>query len=142
MTTDSLIDTGLIKAYEATNFHVSVNPEFILNINNPSGELQGIYKIHHLNCAAFITAWNPFSKPLSKTENIERNAKLKQELTNQCYLLLDGYGQHPLKEWPAEDSFLVLGLDLEQAKALGVKYEQNAVVWCDYDSIPKLILLR
>ena len=142
MSINSLIDTGLIKAYEATNFHVSVNPKFILNINKSSGELQKLYKMHHLNCAAFITAWNPFSKPLSKTENIERNAQLKHELTNQGYLLLDGNGQDPLKEWPAEDSYLVLGLGLEQAKALGIQYEQNAVVWCNSDAIPKLILLR
>jgi hypothetical protein len=142
MSTNSVIDTGLIKAYEATNFHVSVNPEFILNINKPSAELQKLYKMRHVNCAAFITAWNPFSKSLSETENIKRNAQLQRELSTQGHVILNGYGQDPLKEWPAEDSYLVLGLGLEQAKALGIQYEQNAVVWCDIDAIPKLILLR
>jgi hypothetical protein len=35
-----------------------------------------------------------------------------------------------------------LGLSLEAAKALGKKYDQNAVVWCGPDAIPELVLLR
>ncbi len=35
-----------------------------------------------------------------------------------------------------------LGLPLEEARALGNEFEQNAIVWSGPDAVPKLILLR
>ena len=32
-------------------------------------------------------------------------------------------------------------MGLEEAKVLGCRYEQNAVVWCGVDAVPQLILL-
>lgn len=142
MTTKSLISQDLISAYETTNFHVSAEPDFILTVNKHNIELQNFYEEHNVLSAAFITAWNPFSNTLSQAQNIERNSQLQKEFINQGYDFLNGYGQHPLKDWPAEESYLVLRLGLEDAKVIGAKYEQNAIVWCDSDAIPQLILLR
>ncbi|TXH37992.1 MAG: DUF3293 domain-containing protein [Burkholderiaceae bacterium] len=44
-------------------------------------------------------------------------------------------------QWPGEDSFLVLGINLEAVKTLGRRFGQNAVLWCDATAIPQLILL-
>ncbi|UUZ55406.1 DUF3293 domain-containing protein [Massilia sp. H-1] len=48
----------------------------------------------------------------------------------------------PKREWPSEPSFLVRGLSLEDASALGRQLRQNAIVWCGADLVPQLILLR
>ncbi len=51
-------------------------------------------------------------------------------------------GQHPSNSWAGEESFLVFGVSLEAAKALGRRFEQNAIVWSAADAVPQLILLR
>lgn len=71
-----------------------------------------------------------------------RQEDLANELKQRSLIFIDGIGQHPSKEWPGEPSYLVFGLKLEAAKTLGVKYEQNAIIWTGSDAVPQLILLR
>lgn len=142
MTEQTTLSTDLISAYEVTNFHVKAQPAFILNIGKVSEELKFLFKQNNVFSAAFITAWNPYSKSLSEDENNSRNELLKRELITHSLKFLDGFGQDPAGEWAGEDSFLVLGIGLEAAKKLGNQFEQNAIVWLDEDAVPKLILLR
>jgi hypothetical protein len=37
---------------------------------------------------------------------------------------------------------LILGLDLEAARTLGNRMEQNAIVWIGADAVPELVLLK
>jgi hypothetical protein len=56
---------------------------------------------------------------------------------------MDGISQHPTCEWPAEPSYLVFDVSREAAaKALGVRFEQNAIVWSGAGEVPELILFR
>ena len=136
------LNKDLISSYEVTNFHVKAEPAFTLNVGRLSSELKALFKQNDANNAAFITAWNPYSKSLSDEENQARNDQLKNELIIRSLKFIDGFGQDPLGQWSGEDSFLVLGIDLEASKTLGIQFEQNAIVWSDSDAIPKLILLR
>ena len=142
MKTKSVLDQDLISAYEVTNFHVQSEPAFTLNVGKVSEELKALFKQNNVTSAAFITAWNPYSKSLSDKENQSRNEQLKHELNIRSLKFLDGFGQDPLGQWSGEDSFLVLGIELEASKKLGIQFEQNAIVWTDKDAIPQLILLR
>ena len=139
---ESILDIDLISAYEVTNFHVKAEPAFTLNVGKASEELKALFKQNKVTSAAFITAWNPYSKSLSVKENQARNDQLKNELIIRSLKFIDGFGQDPLGQWSGEDSFLVLGIDLEASKKLGNQFEQNAIVWMDEDAVPKLILLR
>ena len=139
---ESILDIDLISAYEVTNFHVKAEPAFTLNVGKGSEELKTLFKQNKVTSAAFITAWNPYSKSLSVKENQARNDQLKNELIIRSLKIIDGFGQDPLGQWSGEDSFLVLGIDLEASKKLGNQFEQNAIVWLDIDAIPKLILLK
>jgi hypothetical protein len=142
MNEESKLAPDLINAYEVTNFHVKAEPAFTLNVGKVSEELKAIFKKNNLTSAAFITAWNPYSKSLSEEENQARNDQLKNELIIRSLKFIDGFGQDPLGQWSVEDSFLVFGIDLEASKKLGIQFEQNAIVWSDIDAVPKLILLR
>ena len=142
MTEQSQLAPDLISAYKVTNFHVKADPDFTLNVGKVSEELKELLKQNRVESAAFITAWNPYSKPLSDEENQSRNEQLKNELIIRSLKFIDGFGQDPLGQWAGEDSFLVLGIELEASKKLGVQFEQNAIVWSDKDTIPQLILLR
>lgn len=142
MTKNSILEPDLILAYKATNFHVKADPAFILNVGKVSDELKSLYKKYNISNAAFITAWNPYSKSLSDDENRVGNEQLKNELNIRSLNFIDGFGQDPQGQWAGEDSFLVLGINLEASKKLGIQFAQNAIVWSDTDAVPKLILLR
>lgn len=141
MLNETTLDSDIIEAYQATDFQVNAEQPFTLNIGIPSQPLEVLYKSSRVNSATFITAYNPFSQPLSEDENRLRNGKLIDEIKQRSLKFIAGIGQDPERKWPGEDSILVLGLGLEAAKALGKHYEQNAIVWCDADAVPQLILL-
>jgi hypothetical protein len=140
---DTNLKTDLISAYENTNFVVSSTPEpFILNIDVVSVDLQFLYSQYAVQTASFITAYNPFSETLSKTDNEIAQQRLLEDIEKSGYLYLRGIGSDPSGEWEGEPSFLILGISKELALELGTKFKQNAIVWSSKDCVPKLLLLR
>ena len=138
----STIPPYLIKAYFETNYVVKSSPEIVLNIGKQSSSVMGLHLKFNVNCSAFITAFNPYSKQLNDHENSQRNKNLTDYLSANKFIFIEGLGIHPSNEWPGEPSFLVLGMNYQSAKAIAIRYEQNAVVMIDQDSIPKLVLMR
>ena len=137
----SKILSATINAYLETDYRVFSNPPFILRIKQVSEPLAELFQQHKTNCAAFITACNPFSRKLDEAANAARQSELTKELTQRSLSFIEGEGRHPSGEW-TEPGYLVLGLSLDEARALGRQYEQNAVVWCGADAVPELALLR
>jgi hypothetical protein len=138
----SALDSALIEAYSATEYKVNLDPPFALSVGIASPGLKDLYSARRADSAAFITAYNPFSHQLSEQENALRQESLKAELIKRGLHFIPGVGEHPSGDWPGEPSFLVLGIALEAAKSLGRQFEQNAIVWCDSDAVPNLVLLR
>lgn len=141
----SALPNDLVEAYRTTDYHVYANDgfePFTLNVGRVSPELADILKKHKRASAAFITAWNPLGRALSDSENAHRNALLQQELVRRSLPHWPGQGKGSAGDWPGEDSFLVLGLDLAAAARLATEVEQNALVWADGRATPQLILLR
>ncbi len=142
MPPESAIDPDLVDAYKATDFRVHAQPPFVLKVDVASPQLAGLYGQHGTTCAAFLTAYNPYSEVVGDAENIAFQDQLTRELTSLGLTFIPGIGQDSQGQWPGEPSFLILGLQLAEAKALGVQYRQNALVWCGEDAVPKLVLLR
>ena len=118
--------------YLNTHYHVHADGThltmpFHLAIGKPSNELENLLSKTKTSTWAYITAFNPFSKELSKKENLKRNLNLKKELYE--YFVLEGAGQAISKEWPPEPSFLILGISFAEAVRLMKKYEQNAILF-------------
>ncbi|WP_336619435.1 DUF3293 domain-containing protein [Ramlibacter sp.] len=113
-----------------------------MRIGEFSPDLLVAQERHKSECSAFITACNPYSQVLDGPGNSLRQAELVQELAFRGIAFLEGIGQHPSNAWASEESFLVFGISLEAAKALGRRFEQNAIVWSAADAVPQLILLR
>jgi hypothetical protein len=79
-------------------------------------------------------------KPALTSEYLQK--QLEDEIKIRGLNFIPGEGKHPISDWPGESSFLIFDLSLESSKTLGRKFNQNAIVWCDQDAIPQLILLR
>lgn len=142
MLVPSMIEPATIQAYRETHYHVSAAHSFTLQIGQTSPDLLDLFCEHGTDCAAFLTACNPLSQQVGNAENSMRQQNLETELTGLGLKFFKGVGRHPSNNWPGEDSFLVMGLRLENARALGNRFEQSAIVWADKDGEPQLVLLR
>ena len=125
-----------------TDYHVLCEVPVTLNIGAANAGLAALHTSHSVESSAYVTACNPFNQALDNSANDARQAVLVRELQQHGLTYIKGIGQHPTNGWPGEQSFLVLGLSREDAKMLGARHEQNAIVWCDQDAKPELILLR
>jgi hypothetical protein len=132
----------LVKAFLGTDYHVLAEAPFILRINMPSPELKDLLDETRTRCAAYLTAWNPHSRPTAESENQENQSALAREIAQGGWMVIPGYGQGRDKVWPAEPSFLVLGIPYAEAERLARHFNQNAFVWCPEDAVPGLVLMR
>ena len=70
---DTTIADNLLESYRNTDYKVQGQDPFILKIGQLSEPLFRIYKQHRCDCAAFITASNPFSQKLDPSVNAQRH---------------------------------------------------------------------
>lgn len=129
-------------AYAETESRVTGDPGFVLRVGCASAELRAAHGAKQVECSAFITACNPYSRQLDASANAARQQALMADLQARGLSFVAGVGQHPDNGWPGEESFLAFGLALEAAKALGRRHGQNAIVWCGADAVPQLVFLR
>lgn len=126
--TEAKIEPELRQAFEETHYQVHHEPPFTLHIGQNCPELDALLKTSGLDTAAFITAWNPRAQPLDEHENRTRQRQLTDEIKRRSLRRIEGMGQHPSNNWPGEESMLILGLQLEAARALCVQFRQLACV--------------
>lgn len=137
----SSLDESLLKAYKQTTYAV---PSLKINIRigEKSPLLDQLLQKLERRSWCFVTAWNPQSKLLSDEENQKRNDKLKESLIQSGYIYYDGLGIGDDGLWPPEESFLVIGIDLEDARGLAKKWQQNAIVFGMINDKTTLQVLR
>ena len=127
----------LITAYMNAEYRVEGFSKPIF-IGEHSEDADNILSKNSLTEWAYITAYNPMSRPLEEVENVRRNAELR-ELVND-YIVIEGEGQDKLKEWAAEKSFFIAGISLDNAKSLAVTFGQRAIVYGQLEQPAKLII--
>ncbi len=142
MALESIIPPETLLAYLETDFIVFDQQILILKIDNYSEALRNLYKAHKIKTCIVISAYNPYGQVLKESVNIKRNTDLTTELDYKDLKYFPGEGKHPAGKLLSESSYLVLDLSLEESCTLGKKYEQNAIIWCDSDCVPQLVLLR
>jgi hypothetical protein len=131
----------LIKAYRQASYVVFVDDsEITLKVGKVSPELVTIMKNNNVNCAAFLTAYNPHSQQLELTVNEQSQAKLFRELQSLNINYLLGEGRDDSGEWLAESSVLALGISLQNTEILAEQFKQNAFVWIN--NLDGLVSLR
>ena len=139
----SEIPDELIEAYRATEYVCGLGHDaFVLRIGVPSSPLAALYSSVGVSSAAYLTACNPKSEPQDAEANAEAHMRLGAELVAAGYQPVEGVAQDPAEHWPAEHSYLVLGITIHAAREIGRRYGQNAVVWTGADAVPELLLLR
>lgn len=144
--TQSGIPDDLVTAYRSAHYRAGSGQGAItFCVDQHSEALSRLLAASGFRSAAFVTACNPLGVRDSMEANRLACARLRKKLA--CHVsrpdqIMDGVAIDPFGYWPPEESFLVLGLDLDSARTLGLEFNQNALVWMDADAIPRLILLR
>lgn len=138
---DTALPEPLLQAYHATRYGLN-DCDWQLQLDQPQPALAPHYQRHAVHCAAYLTACNPLGELLPDHLNARRMAQLRQALQRAGWSWLDGRGHDPQGHWPGEDSVLVWGMGESTARAWGAQWNQNAVVCCGTDMVPRLVLLR
>jgi hypothetical protein len=139
----SVIPKNLVDQYRATHFQVGeVAGSFTLLLDTHSDALADLLSSAGQTCAAFVTAYNPFSELQTADENQLANGALSEELHRWSDHVIAGIGINPSGTWLGEPGYLALGIDLASSRGIGEKFRQNAAIWADEVALPRLILLR
>jgi len=132
-----------VRAFMATDYRLGhTSQDIVLTIGQFSDRLAALFISSGVACGAFITAYNPRGAVQADSANDKAHAQLAAKLAEQRLQVIEGSGSEEGTDWPAEKSYFALGLALEPAKAIGVHFDQDAIVWVGPDAVPQLILLR
>ena len=138
----SALSEELIGKYLTAQYQIRMDTSAItLQIGRRSAPLAALLRATANQNAVYITACNPASKLISPEENQSAMVRLYEKVTCYSNHIYCGKSIDPSGEWPAEESLLVLGIDLSTARSIGQEFGQNAIVWIDSAAIPHLILL-
>lgn len=138
----TVLPPALVEAYRRTDYQVADGSyAFTMRIDDPSDSLRTCHFAHGVDGSAFVTACNPRSVPASEAENEAAMARLASELEARGYFVLHGRGVDPTGDWPAEESFLVLGITEPDAVALARRFDQHALVFAGEDATPRLVIV-
>jgi hypothetical protein len=129
---------NLIEAYKNTKYKV-FNPNLVIEIGVMNNDLNDILSKNNATEWAYITAFNPYSKVLTDSENKDRHLELQE--VNKSFLTYEGHGVGTDPSWEPELSLLVIGISKSEAILIGKKFEQNAIVYGKIDNTPELLIL-
>ncbi|MDJ0594896.1 MAG: DUF3293 domain-containing protein [Pleurocapsa sp. MO_226.B13] len=131
--------TSLQTAYQKAIYEVYYGKETIkLEIGKYNPRLGRLLEESNCTSWALITAFNPYSQPRSPTENQQRHQSLIEHLQSLPFILIDALGKDPNGDWTPETSVLIVGIKLIQAKEIGRKFAQNAIVYGELGKPPEL----
>lgn len=90
--------------------------------------------------ALFISGYNPASRLATEIENRRGDAELARRLVDVADVVFAGSGRGDEGAWPAEPSWLAIGVDFAQSGRLAEAFGQRAIVFIGTDAVPRLCL--
>jgi hypothetical protein len=112
-----------VKDYLATDYRIDRSPQVVvMSIGYRSEPHSNLFYYYEVNCAAFITAYNPRGAIQSDEVNAQSHFELASILQQLGHKVIEGSGSEKGSKWPAEKSYCAFGLTLEPAKAIGTHF--------------------
>ena len=135
------IDPETLASYRSARYVVHAGAtDLVLRIDVASPGLAELMRAHGATSACLVTAYNPYSQERTPAQNEAANAGLRAWLERRGWPLLEGYGSCADEgDRDAERSFLAFGPTADDARAMCVAFDQNAVVFAGADAVPVLL---
>jgi hypothetical protein len=124
--------------YQNAKYEVLSYPSIAFKIGEMNQGLEDLLVNEAFETAALITACNPKGIKQGHHENQRAMEDLKFSLNEMKLPFLQALGSDPKGAWK-EESYLILGIALEQAETLGRQFQQNAFVWIETGHAPSLV---
>ena len=135
--------TELETAYRATTYRVFLPGGCCdLRIDQASEGLRCWLETAGASAFVVLTAHNPGSKKLSTEANMERQSAMEVFLLEKHYEPYAGENVVDDGSWPVEECCFITDMTLLDAKALGARFGQNAIVYGTADGIPRLVWIE
>lgn len=129
-------------AYLATDYVVRIDGrDVVIRPNERSAAVDRALSRFKARSAAFITAFNPYSRRCGKHVNLAAHAQLLAAVRRRRRRFVEGLGQSHDQRWPAEKSVLVFGVTRTAAAMLGRQFRQNAIVFAALGRRAELVYL-
>jgi len=122
-----VIDQDLRNAYELAMYRL-FDSGILFKINQKNDDLALLLSQFQASNGYFISAFNPKSRILEKTDNLQRHELLKSKLLLLKGTIFEGIGEDANDEWPGELSFLVIGISRAAIIDMARFFGQLAVV--------------
>ena len=130
------------ETYRNAKYSVTTPSGYVgIQIGVPNNELDALLAKDGVNEACLMTAFNPLGQKVDDNINARANQALESSIQAMSLPYYLGLGQDPKGDWQ-EESYLIMGIDIDGAKQLGKQYQQNAFVWIAKLSAPELVWLR
>jgi hypothetical protein len=137
MSETAQIHPDKVRAYLATDYRLGHTDQgIVLNIGKGSERLAALFAASGVACSAFLTAYNPRGAIQPDAANERSHAELAHLLHEHGTAAIEGSGSEEGIEWPAEKSWFALGLQLEPAKDIGRRFDQDDIAWVGPDAVP------
>ncbi len=132
------MDSELIQAYTETDYHI-LPIELIVKIGKRNARLD--FEMDRLSLMNFIiiTAWNPRSVEAEYEDNLIQNLKLLKDLVEEDLLIYPALGKTKENIWKPEESWCIFNASKELGLDLGVRYNQNAIVYGEINKPSELL---
>ncbi len=133
-----LIPASTWRAYESTTFCATLDGiDIRIRVGQSNVLLDAALDRRNVTSWAYLTAWNPAGKVLSRGENDQRQARLIKELRAGGFDCAEGQGVPDDPSWEPENSLLVFGMDVTApstslragAQRLGALHGQFAIAF-------------
>ena len=131
----------VVRAYNATRFEFAHGSGTIVLVpGRVNAALDNMLAIKNQKHWCFITACNPYSEVLKAQENARRHRVLGDILRLNYLDTREGIGRSPSDDW-REPSYFVPGIDFLRAEALGIVFDQNAILIGEAGGSAELLFL-
>ena len=127
--------------YSHAEYVVLSSPPIVFKIDERFAELDELMARCGVSVASFITACNPRGLHQSDRENLLAMNQLLSAINDLRLPYFKGFGRDPEGTWK-EDSYLIMGVELDQARQLGQLFQQNAIVMLVHNMTPKLVWMN
>jgi ADP-ribosylglycohydrolase len=126
------------EAYLKTSYVVE-DISVTLRVGEANADLNRLLASYEQESAAFLTAYNPYSKELPSQENEARQNELFALLKERNYEYFKGFGAGDDSSWGPEPSVLIPDIDPTAALAIARRFQQNAIVFIAKGKPPVLV---
>lgn len=119
---------GLVAAYRSTRYVVADSGgEATARIDCHEPAIDALLRRHGATSGVFITAWNPRSVVLPRTDNDAAARRLQSRLAGDGLRALPHRGLSADPAWQPEEGLFVLDMGFDDAVRLAAEFGQNAI---------------